>query len=142
MFKTFASALLAACVLADTNDNYGTASNARGDGDGSSNEKATYCNMIANESVKTKLDLYTYLKRNDNGVVEWHGETKLYVRDQIYVPGTTLFEYGFCLQMTAPKAAEGGNPEVKETWDCSSIQAKPEPSTDGKKVVHSATNQF
>lgn len=141
MFKTFASALLAACVLADTDDNFGTPSNQRGDNGGSDNEKATYCNMIANDGKKVKLDLYTYLKR-ENKVVEWHGETKLYVLDATYVADKTMIEYGFCLQMTAAKAAEGDNPAVKETWDCSSVQAKPVASADGKKVVQTTTNQF
>ena len=44
--------------------------------------------------------------------------------------------------MTAAKAAEGDKPAVKETWDCSTVQAKPVNSADGKKVVQSATNQF
>ena len=83
MFKTFASALLAACVLADTNDNFGEPSNVRGNDDGMDNDNAKYCDMIANNGEKTKVDLFTYMKR-ENKVAEWHGETKLYLNGTDY----------------------------------------------------------
>jgi len=141
MFKSFASALLAASVLADTNDNLGEASNVRGNNDGSDNDNAAYCNMIAANGDGVKTDLFTYLKR-ENKVLEWHGETKLYLNGINHVGAKQIFEYGFCMRMTEAKAAEGTNPAVLETYDCSSVKVKPVTSDDGKKITNNTNAQF
>ena len=141
MFKSFASALLAATVFAETNDNLGEPSIARGKGDGSDNDNAAYCDMIASNGDGIKTDLYTYLKR-ENKVLEWHGETKLYLNAIPHVGAKQVFEYGFCMRMTEAKAAEGTNPAVLETYDCSSVQVKPDNSADGKKITQNTSAQF
>jgi len=44
--------------------------------------------------------------------------------------------------MTAAAAAAGDKPEVKETWDCSSVKVKPANSADGNKITQSTNEQF
>lgn len=62
MFKTFASALLAASALAtDTATDLSLASKTRGKQDGTSNEDAVYCDLGANDAANIKMDLYTYM---------------------------------------------------------------------------------
>lgn len=142
MFKTFASALLAAGALAATESNFGEASVVRGKNDGTDNENANYCDMIANDGKGVKVDLFTYIKR-ENKVAEWHGETKLYLKDVLYPSSASpTIRYGFCMQMTEAKAAEGDVAEVKETWDCSSVDVEVTMSTDGNKVEQNTTTQF
>ena len=141
MFKSFASALLAATALADTATNFGEPSKKRGNDDGSDNDNAAYCDMIAANGDGVKTDLFTYMKR-ENKVLEWHGETKMYLNGLSHAGAKQIFVYGFCMQMTEPKAAEGTNPAVLETYDCSSVQVKPENSADGKKVMQNTVTQF
>lgn len=116
MFKSFAIALLAATATAGS-DFATTPSDKRGSGDGSDNDNASYCSMIA-EGTSAKTDLYTYFKY-EGGNKEWHGETKLYLNDVLWTQSTTvdsLIEYGFCMQMTAAAGT------VAPTYDCNSIQ--------------------
>ena len=87
MFKTFASALLAASVFADLSADLSLASTARGKGDGTGNENAVYCDLFYNSTEKVRMDLYTYMK-NDNDKLEWHGETKLYMDGASAFPGS------------------------------------------------------
>lgn len=141
MFKSFASALLAASVVADTATNFGEKSVVRGKNDGSDNDNAAYCDMIASNGDGVKTDLFTYLKR-ENKVLEWHGETKMYLNGLAHAGAKQIFAFGFCMQMTEAKAAEGTNPAVEETYDCSSVVVKPVNSADGKKITQNTTVQF
>ena len=106
MFKSFASALLAASVLAGTNDDFGEPSIKRGKGDGTDNNNAAYCDMIASEGDGVKTDLFTYVKR-ENKVVEWHGETKMYLDKVAHAGDKQVFEYGFCMRINEDDIESG-----------------------------------
>ena len=124
MFKTFASALLAASALAtDTATDLSLASKTRGKADGTSNEDAVYCDLGANDAASIKMDLYTYMQ-NTNDQLEWHGETKVYLKD-INVGTSGVQEFGVCFQMTEKSGGTVDVPTVTEaTWDCQSIELR------------------
>ena len=136
MLKTVAFALLAASALAETSNNFGEPSIKRGRNNGLDNENAAYCDMISNNGKGVKVDLFTYMQMEFQGL-EWHGETKLYLKDLPHVGSKQIFEYGFCMRMT-----EAINRDQKETYDCSSVKVKPVNSADGKKVSQNYEVQF